>query len=326
MIMGHPLNRHFKSLLQFPGLAPEQNQIFRNFNVLLLIGLADIVILCAILAGMVPRWPFYVCLGEGALLVVLLALHLRGYFVVTRLSTFLAVISLQIVASVVHGPSAGFEHLFYPIAVLPMLFFERAMYYVPMFALAAAALLGVHYHYQTTAPLIVIDSPALFYWNLFVTAAIIFAIMAVFKKSYERSRSQLKLQNEQILQQKEEIEGINNNLEQILRQRTEVIRSHELRFTQYAFVHFHQVRGSLARFMGLLHLIDLEKDKPNALQEYLPALKSNASDLNRTLQEVSSTLNDIAEEEQHLPTPAAAATAKAATATGEAAAATTPSA
>ena len=45
--------------------------------------------------------------------------------------------------------------------------------------------------------------------------------------------------------------------------------------------------------MGLLNLIQIEKDKTSAIEEYLPKLQSNAEELNEMLREVSVTLNEI---------------------------------
>jgi signal transduction histidine kinase len=117
--------------------------------------------------------------------------------------------------------------------------------------------------------------------------------MYIFKSGYERTQKKLLEQHNVMAHQKEEIEVINNNLEQLIVDRTEKLKDQETRITKFAFINAHKVRSPLARIMGLLNLIKIEKDKTSAIEEYLPKLQSNAEELNEMLREVSVTLNEI---------------------------------
>jgi signal transduction histidine kinase len=190
--------------------------------------------------------------------------------------------------------------VFYAIAVLPTLFFEKPAQYLSLFAVSVAMLLGVHYAYTVTQPLLIIPGDFIFYWNLFSTAAIILLVMYIFKSGYERAQKKLLTQHEAMAHQKEEIEVINNNLEQIIIDRAEKIKDQESRISHFAFINAHKVRSPLARIIGLLNLIDLDKDKDHAITECLPKLRMNAEELNEMLQEVTRTLNGITHDRKDL--------------------------
>lgn len=282
----------FKILLRKEGLSVSENNIYRNFNILLGIAFLDVVVFVFLLKDVEPSWPFMLCLAELLLFVVLMILHARGYMVPARYGVFLVTLGIQSTASVIHGKAEGFDYVFFAIGLLPMLFFHRAVHYASLFVISMAAMLSVHYLYTITDPIITLG-PYIFYWNMLFTGGLIFLVMYIFKSGYERTQKKLLDQNNMISQQKEEIEVINNNLEQLIVDRTAKIRDHEQRLTRFTFINEHRVRSPLARIMGLLNLIDLEKNKTETLKDYLPILKSNAEELNDMLKEVSDTLNEI---------------------------------
>lgn len=278
---------------RFEGLSEDQNRVYRNFNIFAAIGLLDILVVAAALSGIEPRWPFYACLSEFVLLLIILFFHCKGYLIIARYSAFILILFLQTLASLTHGPSAGFDLLFFAISVLPLLFFEEKRHYLSLFIIGLCTHLWVKYQIQTLTPVIIINSDFPLYWNTFVTASIIFGVMFAFKLGYQRSRSRLLQQNKDILHQKEEIESINNNLEHLVVQRTQKVKEHQQLFTEYANINAHKVRSPLARIMGLLNIIELEKDREKILRELLPLLKENAEDLNGILDEVSRSLNAV---------------------------------
>lgn len=282
----------FKILLRKEGLSVTENNIYRNFNILLGIAFLDVVVFAFLLRDIEPSWPFKLCVAELVIFVVLMILHARGYMMFARYAVFLVTLGVQSTASIVHGKPEGFDYLFFAIGLLPMLFFQRAIHYASLFFISMATMLSVHYVYTITDPIISLG-PYIFYWNMFFTGNIIFVMMYIFKSGYERTQKKLLDQNNMISQQKEEIEVINNNLEQIIVDRTARIKDHEQRLTKFTFINEHRVRSPLARIMGLLNLIDLESNKAKTVEDYLPILKSNAEELNDMLKEVSDTLNEI---------------------------------
>jgi signal transduction histidine kinase len=283
----------WKSLQIHPTLNDEANRVYRNFNYLLLIGIADVAFLCVFFRNVNPNWPFLVCAIELVCLVALLDLHRKGLFHTARYLTFLLVITIQITASLVHGKSAGFDYIFLAIAVLPMLFFSSPKSYISLFIISMASLLAIQYFFKVLKPSILLEGDGVYYWNIFLTGAIIFLTLYFFKTGYEKKHAQLTRQNEAIHNQKEEIEQINEELESIINDNTEKLRTQEERINEYAHIHAHQVRSPLARIMGLIHLVDLETDSEKALREYLPKIKSNADELNTQLKEVSKHLNNM---------------------------------
>jgi len=156
-----------------------------------------------------------------------------------------------------------------------------------------ASLLAIQYFFKVLKPSILLEGDGVYYWNIFLTGAIIFLTLYFFKTGYEKKQAQLTRQNESIHNQKEEIEQINEELEAIINDNTERLRTQEEKMNEYAHIHAHQVRSPLARIMGLIHLINLEPDSAKALREYLPKIKSNADELNIQLKEVSKHLNDM---------------------------------
>lgn len=290
----HAFMKNFwKSLQTHPALDDEANRAYRNFNYLLLIGIADVAFLCVFFRDIHPNWPFLICTFELISLIILLVLHRKGFFHMARYLTFLLVITLQITASVVHGKSAGFDYILLAIAVLPMLFFTSPKNYISLFVISMSSLLAVQYFFTVLKPSILLEGDGVYYWNIFLTGIIIFLTLYFFKTSYEKKQAQLTRQNEAIHNQKEEIEQINEELESILNNNTERLRTQEERINEYAHIHAHQVRSPLARIMGLIHLINLEPDSEKALREHLPKIKSNADELNAQLKEVSKHLNNM---------------------------------
>ena len=288
----------WKSLQAHPTLDDNANRAYRNFNYLLLIGIADVAFLCVFFRNVQPNWPFLICSIELVCLIVLLFFHRKGFFYTARYLTFLLVITLQITASLVHGKSAGFDYILLAIAVLPMLFFSSPKSYISLFIISMASLLAIQYFFTVMKPSILLEGDGVYYWNIFLTGIIIFLTLYFFKTSYEKKQAQLTLQNEAIHNQKEEIEQINEELESIINDNTERLRTQEERMNEYAHIHAHQVRSPLARIMGLIHLINLEPDSEKALREYLPKIKSNADELNGQLKEVSKHLNNMDKEQR----------------------------
>jgi signal transduction histidine kinase len=283
----------FKVFLRKEGLSANQNNVYRNFNLLITLALLDLMVIAFSLQSIEPDWPIKICIAEFVCLLVILLVHVKGNMLLARYSTFLVALVVQVTACITHGKSAGFDYIFYAIGLLPMLFFHRGMYYISLFVISIITMMAMQYAYAFIEPVAVIQGDFIFYWNMFFKGALIFFVMFIFKTGYERTQKKLLEQHDIILHQKEEIEGINNNLEQIIVDNTEKLKDQEARITNFAFINAHKVRSPLARIIGLLNLISLENNKATVFEDYLPILKSNADELNDRLQEVSQTLNGI---------------------------------
>jgi signal transduction histidine kinase len=297
----------FKIFVCKEGLSVNQNNVYRNFNLLIIIALLDLTVIAFSLQSIEPDWPVKICIAESICFLVLLFVHVKRNMMFARYSTFLVTLFVQVTACVTHGKSAGFDYIFYVIGLLPLLFFHRAIHYISLFIISMITMLVMQHVYTLIEPVAVIKEGFIFYWNVFFTGALLFFIMYVFKTGYERTQKKLLEQNDMMLQQKEEIEGINNNLAQIIVDSTQKMKDQEARITKFAYINAHKVRSPLARIIGLLNLISLENNKATVFEDYLPILRSNADELNDQLQEVSQTLNGIGRVKK-IPDPSTLAT------------------
>ena len=87
-----------------------------------------------------------------------------------------------------------------------------------------------------------------------------------------KMRLALKASNEQIQAQAEEIKGINDNLELLVKERTEELEKKNSALEEYAFINAHKLRGPVASILGLIHLmnkIDMDDDARKVLYHHL---------------------------------------------------------
>ena len=97
----------------------------------------------------------------------------------------------------------------------------------------------------------------------------------------QRKTEEIQAQNEEIMAQAEEIKGINENLEMLVKERTEELQKKNNALEEYAFINAHKLRGPLASILGLINLIE----KTN--------LDAEARVINRHLQQSADELDDI---------------------------------
>ena len=111
--------------------------------------------------------------------------------------------------------------------------------------------------------------------------------IASFKYKGEVSRVEertkiLETQNKEIIAQQEEIQSMNDQLEEVIHQRTKRLEEKNRLLTEYAFFNAHKVRGPLARILGLLnlykdghesHISFLFSNIEMSAKEFLPAAK-----------------------------------------------------
>lgn len=279
-------------LTHYPGLHENENRVYCNFNILLFLALLDITVIGLGLLQLKPAWPFYACVAQFGFFICMLILHIRGFFVLARFATFLLTIALQTVACIAHGERAGFDLVFFIIGILPILFFDDRRFYAALFLITLITQLSVQYVYAHYEPLMELNTNIPLYWNIFVTASLIFLVIHLFKQGYLTTQKSLQDYNERILRQKEEIELINNNLELLVKDRTHKILEHEKLFIEFANINAHRVRSPLARILGLLKVIDLEThQRSQTIEEMLPVIQKNAEELNTVLKEVDVMLN-----------------------------------
>lgn len=90
-------------------------------------------------------------------------------------------------------------------------------------------------------------------------------------KEIQIKTEEIQVQNEEILAQAEEIQGINENLEMLVKQRTAELEKKNLALEEYAFINAHKLRGPVASILGLLNLLmkSNPQDETKILCEHL---------------------------------------------------------
>jgi signal transduction histidine kinase len=83
-----------------------------------------------------------------------------------------------------------------------------------------------------------------------------------------------------------EINKLNESLEEKVQERTEEIRMQNQKLVEYAFFTAHEVRGPLARILGLVELVKV-KELNHEREEIISRLQVSANELDEILREVN---------------------------------------
>ena len=74
-------------------------------------------------------------------------------------------------------------------------------------------------------------------------------------KEIQSKTEEIQAQNEEIMAQAEEIQGINENLEMLVKQRTAELEKKNQALEEYAFINAHKLRSPVASILGLLNIL-----------------------------------------------------------------------
>jgi signal transduction histidine kinase len=96
----------------------------------------------------------------------------------------------------------------------------------------------------------------------------------------------LRMSNEELLTNSEEITSLNENLDELVKIRSKKIQEQIEVLVKYADMNSHQVRAPLARLLGLIYLIEEEKEEENK-REYYRMLKSCAEELDEMIKSMN---------------------------------------
>lgn len=102
----------------------------------------------------------------------------------------------------------------------------------------------------------------------------------------QRNTEEIQAQNEEILAQAEEIQGINENLEMLVKQRTAELEKKNKALEEYAFINAHKLRSPVASILGLLNLLsknDLKEDA-KVIRDHL---QSSANQLDEVVSSIT---------------------------------------
>jgi signal transduction histidine kinase len=146
--------------------------------------------------------------------------------------------------------------------------------------------------------------------GLSVAFAVVVSIMAyIYYRSLvenKKAKADLLMLNHQIHEQKEEltvqaedlafanneISSINNNLEKLVEEKTSRIIQQNERLIKYAFQNAHNVRGPLARILGLANLIKMNAANKEEIPFLLSEIEKASIELDVVIKEINNTLED----------------------------------
>jgi signal transduction histidine kinase len=141
--------------------------------------------------------------------------------------------------------------------------------------------------------------------TIYAVALVVIIIIAFLQFRNAKIKSQLNTElekkQEKIIRQSEElkasnleIEKINANLEKIIEERTRTIKEKNKLLREYAYFNSHQIRGPLARILGLISLVKLEH-KDN-FGPHMQMLQQAGDDLDDAIDKINKLIDDVGSE------------------------------
>jgi len=104
------------------------------------------------------------------------------------------------------------------------------------------------------------------------------------------SNEEIQAQSEEIYSQAEEIRVINENLEEIVKERTKELEKKNIALEEYAFLNAHKLRSPVASILGLINLL-----KKTALNEEGQGIMNHLEDSTAKLDEIVSAITKTIE-------------------------------
>jgi tetratricopeptide (TPR) repeat protein len=146
-------------------------------------------------------------------------------------------------------------------------------------------------------------------FSLAVFACIVTILAFIYFKSLVKNRKanrellelnkRIKDQNDEISEQAEElnqmnheIAAINENLETLVKEKTRKILEQNQKLLEYTSHNAHQVRGPLARILGLINLINMGMVKPEEMEFTLKEISKASDELDSVIQEINEILQE----------------------------------
>lgn len=131
---------------------------------------------------------------------------------------------------------------------------------------------------------------------VFVLMLVVFFLMVILQKRRDERKlialnHEIEAQSEELRQAIEEVHAVNENLEQLIVRRTEVIRSQNDRLRQFAFMNAHKIRGPVASILGLINLLTDTRNE-NISYDLLQHLHTSAQKLDEVIHDVSRELEN----------------------------------
>jgi sugar lactone lactonase YvrE len=106
------------------------------------------------------------------------------------------------------------------------------------------------------------------------------------KEEIQAQNEEIQAQNEEIITQAEEIQGINDNLEMLVQQRTRELEKKNKALEEYAFINAHELRAPVASILGLLDLL-LRAESDEEIKKLTALLQESAERLNDVVRSIT---------------------------------------
>ena len=141
--------------------------------------------------------------------------------------------------------------------------------------------------------LVIIGGTSLFLLLL----GVLFLVLQLYKsknlwaRSVDSLNNEINQKNEELQSVNEEIQSINDKLEVAVQERTRRIKTQNEKLVKYAFINSHEVRGPLARVLGLQYLLGLE-NKSLRNDESFKMLSGATKELDDVIGDASKLLED----------------------------------
>lgn len=103
--------------------------------------------------------------------------------------------------------------------------------------------------------------------------------------------NELRKANEKLVQINEEVSAMNENLEDLVKQRTERMNHQLQQLNHFAYMNSHELRGPVARLLGLLDLFRIENSE-QARVELVEKLFISGSELDKIIKRMNKLLED----------------------------------
>ncbi len=121
------------------------------------------------------------------------------------------------------------------------------------------------------------------------------------KEEFEKERSIISEMNQHLFKKNEEIQNINNKLEILVEIRTQEILSKNQQLMEFAYFNAHNIRGPLARMMGLIYVLKKSNVSISELPEYIENLDESSKDLDLMIKKINTILEEgLANSNQNL--------------------------
>ncbi len=237
--------------------------------------------------------PFWICIGEIVVFSILLLIHLKGHYLISRYIFFSFSIIMEIYGSLIHGENGGYDYLFFVTALSPVLFFDKKKHYLSLFILSMTALVVVKVLYNHIEPELPLERTLFpYYTMIIISSLLIYFGYSLFKSEHLKYEQELQEQKDVIYNQRDTLLVTKTQLEELLQVSTQKLKEQNQGITKYAYLNSHKARSPLARILGLVNLTQYEDlDEGQTRSYYFNELKSNAKELDNVLTEISDILN-----------------------------------